>query len=179
MGRKAVEVKTLHGYTINQLKDIREKTDNDFTKEVILAIIMRYNGIKSEEIEKILGKSRPTILQYIHKWNEYGIEATKDHRGGTVGTFTDEMKDDLIRTLMETKPVDHGFNSYSWTCSLLADYIKNKYNIQYSVEWIRRIIKAKNFTYKKAQRKSSLAKESDQIAFKKNEKPTRYCRRFF
>lgn len=179
MGRRSVEVKTLHGYTIEQLKDIREKTDNDFKKEVLLAIIMRYNGIKSEEIENILGKSRPTILKYIHKWNKYGLEATEDHRGGSVGSFTDKMKDDLLTTLMETKPVDHGFNAYSWTCNLLADYIENKYGIQYSGEWIRRIIKAKNFTYKKAQRKSSLAKESEQLAFKKNKKPTRYCRKFF
>lgn len=89
------------------------------------------------------------------------------------------MKNDLLKTLIETKPVDHGFNSYSWTCNLLADYIKNKYDIQYSGEWIRQIIKAENFTYKKAQRKSPLAKESDQLAFKKNEKPTTYCRKFF
>ncbi|MBU5425336.1 winged helix-turn-helix domain-containing protein [Tissierella pigra] len=179
MGRKAVEVKTLHGYTIEQLKDIREKTDDNFKKEIILAIMMRYQGIKSETIENILGKSRPTILKYIHKWNEYGLEATEDHRGGSIGTFTDEMKDDLLRTLVETKPIDHGFNSYSWTCNLLADYIKNKYDIQYSGEWIRRIIKAENFTYKKAQRKSSLAKESEQLAFKKNETTTEYCRKFF
>jgi len=167
MGRKAVEVKTLHGYTIEQLKDIREKTDDGFKKEIILIIIMRYNGIQSEDIENILGKSRPTILRYIHNWNNYGLEATKDHRGGSIGSFTDEMKDDLLKTLVGTKPVDPGFNSHSWTCNLLAKYIKNKYDIQYPGEWIRRIIKAENFTYKKAQRKSSLAKESEQLAFKK------------
>ena len=179
MGRKAVEVTTLHGYTIDELHNIRQTTENNFTKDFLLAIIMRYQGINTTQIMDILSRARITILDYIHKWNNSGMEAIKDHRGGSVGRFTDEMKKDLVKTLMESKPTDHGFNAYSWTCDLLAEYINIKYEIKYSGEWIRRILKSEKFTYKKAQRKPTLAKKTDQIAFKKNVTTTRYCRRFF
>lgn len=179
MGRKMVEVKTLHGYTVEELLEMKNTLKNSYSYTALLAITMRYQNIHTDDIVKILGLSKPAILEYIHKWNEQGLEAIKDHRGGSKGNFTDDMLNDLKDTVIHKCPVEEGFSSYTWTCSMLADYIDKKYNQKYSDEWIRQILNKNKFSHKRGQYKPSLASEVEQMSFKKNAGPSRYCRKFF
>ena len=179
MGRKMVEVETLHGYTIDGLLEMKNTLKSPYSYTVLLTITMRYQNIHTDEISRILGISKPTVLGYIRNWNELGTKALKDHRGGSVGNFSEDMLNDLKDTIVHKCPVEEGFSSYTWTCSMLADYIEKKYNIKYSSEWIRRILMKNRLSYKRGQYKPSLASEADQEAFKKNTGPSRYCRRFF
>ena len=87
MGRKLLEVTTLHGFTIDELIKLEESYQKKSIKHLIRTVIMRHQGIHTEEIQHILGKSRPTITGYINKWNKYGIDALVDNRGGSVSTF--------------------------------------------------------------------------------------------
>lgn len=179
MGRKMVEVETLHGYTLEELLELRSSLKSGYSITVLFAITMRYQNIHTDEIVKILGLSKPTILGYIRKWNELGLDALKDHRGGSEPSFTDEMLEDLKDTVVNKCPVSEGFSSYTWTCKMLADYIEKKYNQKYSIEWIRQILIQNRFSHKRGQYKPSLASEAEQMAFKKNAGPSRFCRRFF
>lgn len=179
MGRKMVEVETLHGNTIEELLAMKSTLTSSYSFTVLMAITMRYQKVHTDEIVRILGLSKPTILDYIRKWNELGLEALKDHRGGSKGSFTDEMLNDLKDTVVHKSPVEEGFESYTWTCSLLADYIEKKYNQKYSREWIRQILRLNRFSYKRGQYKPSLASEAEQMAFKKNAGSSRYCRKLF
>lgn len=54
MGRKLIEVKTLHGYTIKELTKIEEKLQKSSKKALLRAVIMRYQDIHTSEIAKII-----------------------------------------------------------------------------------------------------------------------------
>lgn len=179
MCRRMVEVETLHGYTIEQLLEMKKSLKSAYSYTVLMAITMRHQKIHTDEIVKILGVSKPTILGYIRKWNECGLDALNDHRGGSESSFTIEMIEDLQETILHKCPVEEGFSSYTWTCDMLADYIEKKYNQKYSSEWIRRILIKNRFSYKRGQYKPSLGSEVEQMAFKKNAGPSGYCRKFF
>jgi hypothetical protein len=179
MSRRMVEVETLHGYTLEELLAMKKTYKSNYSYTVLLAVTMRYQKVHTEEIAKILGLSKITILEYIHKWNELGLESLKDHRGGSEGRFTDEMLTDLLDTVVHKCPTEEGFDSFLWTCGLLADYIEKKYNQKFSPEWIRQVLIKNNFSHKRGQYKSSCASEVEQMAFKKNAGPSRYCRKFF
>ncbi|OOM59027.1 hypothetical protein CLOBI_36930 [Clostridium beijerinckii] len=89
------------------------------------------------------------------------------------------MKDDLVNTVLNTRPNDFGFIGNVWTCPLLAEYINQNYGIKYSDEYIRVLLKERRLSYKRAQRKPSKADKKEQEVFKKNANPSPYCRKFF
>ncbi|MCT4543857.1 MAG: hypothetical protein N4A63_09975 [Vallitalea sp.] len=57
MSRKLVEVKTLHGYTIEDFTKIEEKLQKSSKKSLLRAVIMRYQGIHTISIAKIINRS--------------------------------------------------------------------------------------------------------------------------
>ncbi|WML34703.1 winged helix-turn-helix domain-containing protein [Clostridium sp. OS1-26] len=179
MGRKGIEVESLYGFTTESLKKMRNSHESEFARNVLTAVAMRYEGFSTIKIAKFLLKSKQTIIDYIKKWNSVGLKALEDHRGGSEGTFTAEMLDDLINTVLHTLPNDFGFIGNVWTCPLLVEYIYQNYGEKYSKEYIRILLKRNNLSYKRAQRKPTKADKVEQEAFKKNEIPSTYCRKLF
>ncbi len=180
MGRKGIEVKSLYNCTIEKLKKMRNSSKEEFARNVLTSVIMRYEGSSTIEISKFLLKSKQTIVDYIKRWNSVGLKALKDGRGSACGgSFTAEMKNDLENAVSNTRPNDFGFIGNVWTCSLLSEYIYQNYGVKYSVEYIRVLLKRNNLSYKRAQRKPTKADKAEQEAFKKNVYPSPYCRKFF
>jgi transposase len=178
MGRKAIEVSTLHGFTLDELVKLKNTHESQYAQIILTVIIMRYNGKSPKEIIEFTGKSNVTIVSYIKKWNKLGIKCLKDHRHGTKGTFTAEMEYDLIQTALKTTPNECGFSAHRWTCSLLSQYIENNYGIKYSIAWINIVLKRNNLSYKRAQAKPTKASKEEQERFKKNVSNTRFFRSF-
>lgn len=56
---------------------------------------MTLQGIHAETIAETLGCSRVSVWRHVHRWNERGIEATRDHRSGSKGSFAEEMLKDI------------------------------------------------------------------------------------
>lgn len=77
MVRKLLEVTTLHRFTIDELIKLEESYQKKSIKYLIRTVIMRYQGIYTEEIQRIFGKSSPTITGYINKWNKYSIVCSR------------------------------------------------------------------------------------------------------
>lgn len=168
MGRKLLEVTTLHRFTIDELIKFEEKYQKKSIKSLIRTVIMRYQGIHPGETQNILGKSRPTIIGYINKWNKYGIDAFVDNRGGSISTFTDEMLEELKDTVLNKSPEDFGFISCTWDTHMLSKYIADTFGMEYSSEWIRQLLIKLGFSYKRGQYKPTKGDPELQAAFKKS-----------
>jgi hypothetical protein len=56
MGRPSIKVESLHGYTVNELLDIQNKTESKFARALISAVMMRYNNIPTDTIVDVLCK---------------------------------------------------------------------------------------------------------------------------
>jgi transposase len=179
MSRKMVSVDTLHGFSIDELINLNNKNQDVFGYTMLSIVINRYKGMKTHELSKLFNKSIPTIIDYIHKWNELGLDALVDKRGGSEGTFTDEMFKTIKHAIDHENPLDYGFESETWTISMLIDIIESKFKKRYSYEWIRQVVKNNNYTYKRGQYKPTNANEEEQKLFKKNARSTEYCRKFY
>jgi transposase len=120
MSIKCVEVKTLHGYTVEQLRKIARESANSYTRSMLMAVIMRYNGINTNDIMETLGKSRATVTAYINKWNQ-DPKSMMDQRGGNISSrLTDEMVEEIKTALQTRKPCEYGYEQSTWTTALLA-----------------------------------------------------------
>lgn len=169
MGRKAITVRTLHGLSIEDLNALAKRANNRYTYTVTQAIIMRYQGIGTSVIATTLSKSYATIISYLNDWNNKGIPALIDTRGGKrPNTFTDEMLEGLRDAVENKSPQDFGFEQSKWDSNILVRYIEETYGKQYSNTWIRNILKGLNFSYKRGIYKPTLGDVELQESFKKN-----------
>ena len=175
MARKCVEVKTLHGYTIENLNEIEKKLKSDYSKSLMRAVIMRHQGIHTSVVAKTIGKSVPSVTIYINRWNESGINAVADLRGGSVSTFTNEMLNDLKDTVINKNPRELGFTAATWNTHMLKEYIAEKYGLEYSSEWIRQLLIRLGFSYKRGLYQPTKVDPELQALFKKNSRPLGYC----
>lgn len=168
MGRKSIEVQSLHGLTIDDLNAIANRVNTNYTRTVVQAIIMRYQGIETKVIAKTLSKSYATIINYLNKWNNHGILVLTDNRGNNVpSSLTDEMVED-IRDVVENKsPHDFDYEQNKWDCKTLARYIEDTYGKKYGKTWIRKLLKNLGFSYKRGVYKPTLANPQLQESFKK------------
>lgn len=179
MGRPTIQVQTLHGYTIEELIDLKNTTESTYTRLALTAITMRYCGHSNDEIIKAAGLSKVSIVAHIKNWNAFGLESIADQRGGNrESKLTPEIIDDLINIILHKTPQDFEFIGYNWTLKLLALYIKQNYDIDISGVTIRTIIKANNLSYKRAQPKPTKADKAEQETFKKNVEDNRFFRVF-
>ncbi len=149
MSRKCVEVATLHGYTIEELQSKADITKRDYTRCLLQAVIMRYNGIKTPDIVKTLGKSNPTVADYIKRWNE-SPACLVDRRGKKIShPLADGILEDLKCIVVNKKPYDFGYPQTNWNSNNLARYITDRYGLNYSSSWTRRFLIRLGFTYQR------------------------------
>lgn len=166
MGRKSFEVVN-QGYTLEELKSMKNHMENNYSRGILTAVVLRLQGYSNKYIASDIQKTLPTVIAYIKRWNSLGLKALEDNRGGTESSFTAEMRYDLIKTLNESEPNKHNLIGHRWTTPLLAQYIYQEYGELYSDETIRRILKSENYTFKRAQPKPTKANELEKEAFKK------------
>jgi len=179
MGRPIIDVTTLHGYTIEELIDIKNNAESKYTRLALAAITMRYTGYSNSQIIQTTGLSKGSIVAHIKNWNTYGLKSIEDHRGGNcLPKLSPDIVDDLLYVALHKTPKDFEFIGYTWTLSLLALYIKQNYDIDVSIFTIRSTLKANNLSYKRAQPKPTKADKAEQEDFKKNAGNTRFFRVF-
>ncbi|KXG73601.1 helix-turn-helix domain-containing protein [Thermotalea metallivorans] len=169
MGRKCIQVETLHGLTIKDLQNKVKQATSSYTRNVLTAVIMRYSGISTNEIMKVLGVSRPTVTKYINEWNANPAKSIVDHRGGNIPSkLTDEMVEDIRYVLIHKKPSDFGYFQSNWNCSLLSRYIEDTYGTKFCHQWLAKLLKRLGFSYKRGMYKPTKADPELQEKFKKN-----------
>ncbi len=174
MSRKLVEVQTLHGFTIEELTKMEEKLQKRSKRSLLRAVIMRYQGIHTSGIAEIINRSIASVTIYINKWNKEGVNSLIDNWGGTTSSFTDEMISDLKDTVLNKNPKDYGFISNTWDTHMLAKYISDTFDKEYSSEWIRQMLIRTGFSYKRGQYKPTKGDPELQEAFKKSSWTTRH-----
>lgn len=179
MGRPSIQVTTLHGYTFEELINLKNTTESKYTRLALTAITMRYKGYSNAQIIEVTGLNKVTIIDHVKKWNVVGFKSVEDHRGGKKPPkMSPDIVDDLLYVILHKAPADFGFIGYTWTLALLAQYVKQNYDIDVSRVTIRSFLKSNNFSYKRAQPKPTKADKAEQEDFKKNVGNTRFFRVF-
>lgn len=168
MGRKCLQIKTLHNYTIADLQEEVKKTDSDYTRSMLLTIIMRYQGFSTTEIIKTIGKCRPAITKYIKKWNESPLNLI-DHRGNNVQSqITEDIIEDIKDIIVNHAPSEYGYQQGTWTSGLIAKYVEEHYGKRLSSSLFRRILGSIGFSYKRGAYVPTKGDPELQETFKKN-----------
>lgn len=109
----------------------------------IAAYLLLLAGWKSTQIAELFGLTRWTVVKWIHKGNQEGIEAVHDRfRPGRSSQFDDQLKKELDTVLSKT-PKDFGIPRVRWDGVVLTEYLKRFHRItihvRHAQRWIRQL----------------------------------------
>lgn len=158
MGRPSIPVQTLHGYTIEELINMKNSTKSQYTRLALTAITMRYCRYSNDEIIQATNLSKVTIVKHIKNWNSKGLKSVEEQRGGNRDPkLSPDIVDDLIFVVLHKTPQEFEFIGHTWTLELLSLYIKQNYDIAVSGVTIRTILISNKLSHKRAQPKPTKA----------------------
>lgn len=170
MGRPVLKVK---GYTPDQIKELIKKDERYTIGLRLYAVYQVALGQPSRKLEELYQTSFKQITNWVHRFEQEGIEGLRDKPGrGRKSLLAADQTRALSNLLLTESPVEHGYNSETWTGPMLIDWIKKEFGIEYKKAQIYNIIKQLGFSYQKAKgfypEADEKAKQEFKEALKKN-----------
>ncbi len=158
MGRPVLKVK---GYTPEEIRVLFRKDERYGIGIRLYAVYQVSLGQPSRNLEELYNTSFKQITNWVHRFEEEGIEGLKDKPGrGRHNRLSEEQRASLQKLLKTASPLDYGYNTATWTGPLLIDWIKNHYDVEYKKVQIYNIIRQLGFTY---QRGKGIYPESSEV----------------
>lgn len=166
MGRPVLKIA---GYTSDDIKALINKDERYTIGIKLYAIYQLSLGVSSRKLENLYHTSFKQILNWAHRFEQEGVEGLRDKKGrGRKSSLSEEQLNTLADILENKSPTEYGYNTETWTGSLIIDWIRKEYKIEYKKAQIYNIIKKLGFTHQKAK---GFYPEADPIAqeeFKEN-----------
>lgn len=170
MGRSVLKIK---GYTAEQIKSLIRKDERYTIGLRLYAVYQVALGQPSRKLEQLYQTSFKQITNWVHRFEQEGIEGLKDKPGrGRKSSLCAGQRQALSNLLLVESPVDYGYNSETWTGPLLIDWVKNSFGVAFKKAQIYNIIKRLGFSYQKAKGFYPEADEKAQRDFKNDLKKT-------
>ena len=118
---RAIEPTTDFGNADFLKKEIRRSHDNQLTQR-LQAIRFRMLGKSVEETAQLCGVNRTSILTWVGRWNQGGVNALRTHtRPGRPCKIDSETKDWIVKHVEGTLPDGSPFRAIS-----VHGYLKKK-----------------------------------------------------
>jgi len=170
MGRKTLEVK---GYSSEEIKSLFSK-DERYTIGIRLYAVYQVSlGQASRKLESLYNTSFKQITNWVHRFEEAGIEGLKDKpKSGRLPKLSNENVTELSNILKHASPEDYGYNTATWNGPILREYIEKYYGVKYQKAQIYNLLKKLGFTYQKGKAKYPEADQEKRKEFKEAIKKT-------
>ena len=129
-------------------------------------------GQSSRKLEDLYNTSFKQITNWVHRFEEEGIEGLRDKEGRGRAPRLTEGQRTRIGSLLKESPEGYGYNSATWTGPMLIEWVEKEYNINYKKAQIYNIIKSLGFSYQRGKGIFPETNTEQQEAFKEALKKT-------
>jgi transposase len=156
------KIKLQNKHTIEQLEEAIKKSKDAEQKTRLRALIKLKNKNNRSEVAKEFVVSRKSLLFWIKKYNEKGIDGLIFNKGGRPEgnlKWNQKIFNDLAEEIKK--------NNHYWSIPIMQEWIKEnkKENIPLQTIWYH--VKIMNFSYKSARPHPYKGNKETQEAFKK------------
>jgi transposase len=122
-------------------------------------------GASGQAICQATGLSVDAIADIRRRWQQRGMASLRDAPGrGRKPKVTDEYRMEL-RLALRKGPLAFGYAVSVWNIARLNVHLRNRTGIGFSDEWLRILVKAEGFVYRRP--KHTLQGKRDERAFRK------------
>jgi transposase len=145
---KIVKLRTISEEEHKELERLsRSRKAEQRLVERATIILMLAKGDSPKEVARKMGRSQPMVYQWLHRFNETGVEGLQDgSRTGRSLTYDEMERGRLIETVL-TKPDKLGLGFGFWTLDRLVEYVNKELSIAISRSQLGAILKAEGLKW--------------------------------
>lgn len=170
MPRKVLQIK---GYSPEKIKELFDSEPKYKTGLRLYAIYQVSIGQPTRKLETIYNTSFKQICNWVHRFEEEGIDGLKDKKKtGRPSRLTKMQLNEIKKLLLSSLPSEFGYNTSTWNGPILIDYVQKKYGVQYKKAQIYNILKKIGFTFQKGRPSYPESHPKKQEIFKEELKKT-------
>ncbi len=149
-----VFVRELTAEELRALKKIKNSRNSEL-RERALIILHSHYGKTVPEIQKELLRARNTVLHWIRRFNQFGIQGLENRKPpGAKEKFTPEIRAKIAQIAL-TDPKDLNLKFQHWSLSKLREYLIDQGIIEsISIESVRICLLKENVALHRTSRKS-------------------------
>lgn len=127
------------------------------------AILMKADGETIDEIGRKLNRPRSTVQKWLTTWREEGLRGMdpKTHDRGAKKKLDDHERM-LLAKAIDRGPKKAGYSSGVWTSPMVADYIKQRWDVEYHPGHVRKLLHELGFSMQFPREKLSRASQEAQ-----------------
>ena len=130
----------------DELVELYKKEGNSRLKERYQALYLLLEGNTCTKVAKILKCSRRTILNWLHAFNEGGLEGIVPKLpSGRPSRLTDKEKS-LLRDDILTHPRELGYDFSNWEAKSVAFHVSKKFDVEMGPRQAHRLLHQLGFT---------------------------------
>lgn len=109
------------------------------------------NGMSPPALADKYGTSRKIVHQWIKRYEQDGYNGLKTRTGrpGTKPKLSVEQQEQLSLLLRTKTPIDFGYETALWTCTIIAALIQQQFDVQYANSTVSRLLKRMGFSPQK------------------------------
>jgi len=116
----------------------------------LYAVYQIAKGSVSRDLEEIYNVSFKSVCNWVHEFNEKGIEGLQDKpKSGRKPRLRDEEKELIKSVILKEEASTYGYNTSTWTGPILIDFIEKRYGIKYHKAQIYNIMKGMGLSFQK------------------------------
>lgn len=138
--------------SVEELKEKLRAIDDDgkAVKRVFTAIAYK-NGDSPYEIQKKYGISQSSIYGWLDRIEKRGLDDAiyDDSPPGADSKLTDEQWDELF-SILDESPKEVGYDFPIWKPKIVRDWLKEQFDVDYTLRHIRRLLKKAGFSWRTA-----------------------------
>lgn len=143
----APAVKLREDYSASALRRLAAGTKNANQSRRLLSLAAVMDGMNRIEAARIGGMDRQTLRDWVHRFNEHGLEGLKDVRSkGPEPRLSTEQQQELAQ-LVETGPDRVVDGVVRWRRIDLQRVIEERFGVSYHERTVGKVLKALGFSH--------------------------------
>jgi transposase len=136
--------------TPEEIRKLLRKDEKYMVGVRLYAVYQIATGAVSRDLEKIYNVSFKSVCNWVHDFNEHGLEGLKDEtKSGRKPRLNNEQLESIKATIISDEPTKYNYNTSTWTGPVLIDFIERQFGIRFKKAQIYNILKKLGLSHQK------------------------------
>jgi len=122
-------------------------------RERLLALGLIAHGLSAKEVAACLGRHRVTVSQWVHQFNEHGLEGLRPDFRGQPGTILNPEELEQLKQTVASSPRQAGLKTGAWSGKVVVALVKRRFRKTISAATARRYLKRLGFRRKRPRKR--------------------------
>ena len=141
----AVKLRT--DYSATRLRQLAKQSKDSNQSRRLLSLAAILDGMSRADAARIGGMDRQTLRDWVHRFNEKGVDGLKDsHGGGQRSRLSPDQKAQLAQ-IVETGPDPDTDGVVRWRRVDVQNVIKQRFGVDYHERYVGTLLKELGFSH--------------------------------